>query len=345
MDSTDTATLSLADLAISSSTTPTQGQEDIDYRFPTKTPNKAQFLFDWPPSVLDLLPRAAHSPILSSQLQPITESIFADLDELPNSDFNTKKCPLVTCWSADLVKTVSGTFLQLPQFRRTNVGVSAAKFNYRANANDNYLSNRLLVRDCYIDIANEIVRCCCKERKSWTINAAVNPVGHAWHLEVLFWEVFDLETNSSRRRPPSQPSSRYCILRRSSFAEGLGLLQGIFYKCSNLRTWMASDECDELLDDQDAWLIYDGSIPPELPRCKTLVITSPGNLAKDKPGAKAFHESTPFERYFPTWTFQECVIAGRHLYNCDDVDVAQIKERYILYGGIPRFVLEWFWTM
>jgi len=56
---------------------------------------------------------------------------------------------------------------------------------------------------------------------------------------------------------------------------------GQFYKSSNLAKWLASDDCDEMVDERDVWLVYDGAIPPEKPRCKILVITSPGNLTKD----------------------------------------------------------------
>ena len=91
-------------------------------------------------------------------------------------------------------------------------------------------------------------------------------------------------------------------------------------------------------------MIYDGDIPPENPRCKTVVITSPGNLTKDKKGAKAFYESTPFEIYFPTWSFDECEVVAKSIYNYDAINLNIIRGRYIRYGGIPRFVLEWHQT-
>jgi hypothetical protein len=120
--------------------------------------------------------------------------------------------------------------------------------------------------------------------------------------------------------------------------------RGHFYKCENLASWMASNDCDDILDDQNAWLVYDGAIPPEKPRCKMAVITSPGNLTKDKKGAKVFYESTPFGIYFPTWSFDECKVAAKSIHNYDADNLQIIKTRYIRYGGIPRFVLEWHQT-
>ena len=77
---------------------------------------------------------------------------------------------------------------------------------------------------------------------------------------------------------------------------------GYFYKTVDLKKWMAFIDCDDILDDEDCWLIYDGALPPEKPRCKILVFMSPGNLVNEITGLKAFTGATGFEVYFPTWT-------------------------------------------
>jgi hypothetical protein len=92
---------------------------------------------------------------------------------------------------------------------------------------------------------------------------------------------------------------------------------------------------------KDAWIIYDGAIPANKPRCKIVVITSPGNLSKNVSGAKAFTESTPFDIYFPPWSYEECKTAAEHIYKVDHSATDKIRERYVRYGGIARFVLEW----
>ena len=117
--------------------------------------------------------------------------------------------------------------------------------------------------------------------------------------------------------------------------------RGHFYKCNDLEAWLQLDESDEILDGHNNWLIYDGAIPPGTPRSKVLVITSPGNLAKDRPGAKAFHEGASFEIHFPTWNWEETEVAARNLYHCNDAALEDIKERFIRYGGIPRWVLDY----
>jgi hypothetical protein len=117
---------------------------------------------------------------------------------------------------------------------------------------------------------------------------------------------------------------------------------GHFYKCRDLARWMTSSDCDEMLDNKNAWLIYDGAIPPEKPRCKMIVIISLRNLSKDSHGVKAFYESAPFELYFPTWTFDEIETAARLIHGDNSKNIDQIKDRYIQFGRIPRFVLEWY---
>ena len=117
---------------------------------------------------------------------------------------------------------------------------------------------------------------------------------------------------------------------------------GHFYKCEDLSAWLTTNACDDMLDDTDSWLIYDvGDVPPERPRCKILMITSPGNLQKDRKGAKAFHESAPIEVFLPPWTLEECITVAKTIYSFDDASLRQTRERFILYGGIPRRVLEW----
>ena len=120
--------------------------------------------------------------------------------------------------------------------------------------------------------------------------------------------------------------------------------RGYFYKCNNLAEWMTLNECDALLDDTNSWIICDGTIPPEKPRCKMLVIASPEYFTGGTKGVKTFYESCPFEIYLPTWSFEEFEVVGRSLYDCNDDDIKEIKRRCMLYGGIPRFVLKGYQT-
>ena len=101
------------------------------------------------------------------------------------------------------------------------------------------------------------------------------------------------------------------------------------------------NDCDDILDHRNAWLVYDGAIPPEKPCCKMVVITSPGNRTKDMKGAKAFYELTPFVIYFPPWSFNECEVAAKSIHNYDAINLEMVKTPYIRYDGIPRFVPEW----
>ena len=249
----------------------------------------------------------------------------------------TMKCPLVACWSANLVQTDAGVFLQLPQYMKMKELIIPSQWQY--GTSDEYPSNELLVRDCYVDIANAIfanVNANAHKNLQQMIVSGTPGTGKSFFAMYFIWRLLHPDGELINDVPEA-------IVYYDNPASSKGWIyhRGHFFKSNDLRRWLSLDECDEMLDNNDCWLIYDGAIPPEKPRCKTLVVTSPGNLSKAQKGAKAFHESTEFEIYFPTWSFDECELAARRVFKCDDAIIDKIRERYILYGGVPRFVLEW----
>jgi hypothetical protein len=108
------------------------------------------------------------------------------------------KCPLIDCWSANIAKTNAATFLELPQFRRTETGISPAEFGYPTN--NTYSSNRLLVRDCYVDITNEIFKEVTKNAEAGKSMQRLIVSGTSGTGKTFFWEIFDMEVASPRRR-------------------------------------------------------------------------------------------------------------------------------------------------
>ena len=293
----------------------------------------------WPPQYLGTIPPTDEVPVDYPDLIRIHEGTFLHLEEL-KSDYKTMKCPLVDCWSAELVKIGETLLLQLPQFTKINEIITTSK--WRNLFNDEYPSRQLLVRECYVKISNAIftnVSAKANKMMQQMIVSGTPGTGKSFFLRYLIWRLFHPDGEFIREVPDTivaydDPASR----------KGWVYRRGHFYKCENLASWMASNDCDDILDDQNAWLICDGAIPPEKPRCKMVVITSPGNLTKDKQGAKAFYESTPFGIYFPTWSFDECEVVAKSIYNYDAINLQSIKRRYSRYGGIPRFVLEWHQT-
>jgi hypothetical protein len=74
------------------------------------------------------------------------------------------------------------------------------------------------------------------------------------------------------------------------------------------------------------------------------VIGSPEYFTEGKKGMKTFYEFCPFGIYLPTWSLEKFELVGHLLYDCNDDDIKEIKRRYILYGGIPRFVFKGYQT-
>lgn len=296
------------------------------------------WLNTWPLQHLGIIPFPDQPGPELGELKRITESIFIQPVEL-TLDYKYMKCPLVDCWSSQLVEDEdkSSHFLELPA--QTKVNNSLTQSKWKNVSNDEYPLNRILVRQCYTEIADAIFDNCnanAEKLMQQMILSGTPGTGKSFFTRYFLWRLLHPDGIRIKTLPDAIVYSNDPISRK-----GWVYRQGHFYKSEDLAKWMASNECDEILDDKDAWLINDGVIPPEKPRCKILVITSPGNLTKDFRGAKVFYESSPFEIYFPTWSFEECAIAGALIHGIKKEDILQLKKRYIKYGGIPRFVIEW----
>ncbi|KAF0382297.1 putative crinkler family protein [Gigaspora margarita] len=90
---------------------------------------------------------------------------------------------------------------------------------------------------------------------------------------------------------------------------------------------------NQYLNEPETWYIVDGHVPKEC-EAKTILVCSPkkGNYREfDK-----YIGSTI--RYMPVWTFNEIEECRSNIFNHLGID--KIKNLYMRWGGIPRFVLE-----
>ncbi|CAG8844860.1 40041_t:CDS:2, partial [Gigaspora margarita] len=90
---------------------------------------------------------------------------------------------------------------------------------------------------------------------------------------------------------------------------------------------------NQYLNEPETWYIVEGHVPKEC-EAKTILVCSPrkGNYREfDK-----YIGSTI--RYMPVWTFNEIEECRSNIFNHLGID--KIKNLYMRWGGIPRFVLE-----
>ena len=201
----------------------------------------------WPPQYLGIVPRTDEELVDYVDLIHIHEGILLDLNDL-NSDYKTMKCPLVDCWSAELVKIGEALFLQLPQFTKVNEIITASK--WRNLSHDEYLSCQLLVRECYVKIANAIftnVSTKAHKPMQQMIVSGTPGTGKSFFSRYFIWRLLHPDDEFITEVPDAivyydNPASR----------KGWVYRRGHFYKCENLASWMASNDCDDILDYQNA---------------------------------------------------------------------------------------------
>ena len=86
------------------------------------------------------------------------------------------------------------------------------------------------------------------------------------------------------------------------------------------------------LSNPDAWYIVDGK-PPDESEAKTILICSPL-----KSHYKVFDGRIPDIRYMPVWTWNEISKCKDDIFA--NLSKDEVRELYIKWGGIPRYILE-----
>lgn len=143
-------------------------------------------------------------------------------------------------------------------------------------------------------------------------------IGKSMFLFYILWRLSKINTTKT------------VILHRQADEGKIFIFQGN-------RCWTTCDEEDisELLSDKTAWYLTDDLLDPpeEIVKATTILVSSP-----DHKHYKEFLRcsNTAPLHYLPVWCITELRIA-RKMYSRSQ---KQLENRYLLYGGIPRFVLE-----
>jgi hypothetical protein len=150
------------------------------------------------------------------------------------------KCPLIDCWSADICTVSGAKFLKLPKWTKNIEEFHTSK--WRGLFTDKYPSSKLLIRDCYINVANSIfantaTAAKMDERIIPMIVSGTPGTGKSFFSRYLLWRLFHPDHTHITKVPDAivyydDPSS----------TKGWLFRHGHFYKCPDLPSWMTTND-------------------------------------------------------------------------------------------------------
>jgi hypothetical protein len=188
---------------------------------------------------------------------------------------------LLKCWSAvETPKNENGeSYLELPALDIFDKTVS-----WGDATDSDYPSSKLFIRKSYRTLATHFLTFAssfARKKLNPMLLAGSSGIGKSYFAPYFIWRLFHPDGIEVTRIPDT-------IIWRSQTASKAGFVyhRGHFYKCAALDHFWGTDDASDMLDNEDAWIIYDGSPPSHLMSCNTLVISSPGNLQANSDGGK-----------------------------------------------------------
>ena len=178
----------------------------------------------------------------------------------------------------------------------------------------------LLIRESYVGLFEKIVDNLSRKLHRMAISG--NPgIGKSLFLFYVMWRISFMENVGAVVLRRAKDSDKIYIFTKS----------GCWYTMGN------NKEVDDILGLGNTWYLTDTLLPvPGEVKAVTIIVSSPSR----KHYAEFLkYSATDSLRYLPIWTLEELNLAST-LYESLSLDL--VKERYLLIGGIPRFVLEKF---
>lgn len=299
--------------------------------------NTETHLIDWPPATFGEVPQLRNTIERlerSEILHPIENGMLCPSSESEKVVRMKEKCPLLLCWAAQYIKEDGSEYLVLPPTVAkdgTNVPT-----HWIDDGGLKYPSEAIYVRQAYKDLANLILDEASKhdiDQEVRMILSGTSGIGKSFFIRLLIWKLL---------HPPRGVDVPDTIIWKNKQAGMKGCLYhlGHFYMIDDITKFIASNACGELVDKRNAWIIYDGDAPQDSNFCRTLVVSSPGNLFKDAPHVKQFRKSAFFRVYSPIWSLDELLKVATCIHGRTGEDRNDIIERYKRFGGIARYVLQ-----
>lgn len=199
-----------------------------------------------------------------------------------------------------------------------------------------YPSNRIFIRKSYEDIGALILEEALRhsiEDGADMVLSGTSGVGKSFFSRYFVWRLL---------HPTVGMNVPETIVWRYKQGGNTGCMYhlGRLYMINQIEEFVSDVYCGNLLNSKDAWLIFDGEPPRDIPLCKCLVISSPRNLYKYIPHIKQFRRSTQFKLYIPPWDLEELWEVSRVIHGSDIDHLEEIVNRYKMFGGIARYVLQ-----
>jgi hypothetical protein len=240
-----------------------------------------------------------------------------------------KELQIYLCSKADILSSESGEqYLVLPD------GETWAE--WVDERDDSYKSNAIYIRKSYIEIAkliDEYASLTTSKRSRMTLSGT-SGTGKSFFIKYFVWHLL--------HPAPGVPVPDVIIFKHSQSDPNGGIYcYGSFYSVDNIESFVTSSNCEDLMFKRNAWIIYDGAPPGDLPHhCKLLVASSPGNLSIDTLHFKQHQKTTFFNLYLPPWSLPEILDIGRTIHRLSDSELSALTTNYTQFGGIPRYVLS-----
>ena len=299
--------------------------------------NSQTHLVGWPPATFGQVPQLRNDTERlgkSEILHPIENGTLCPSSDSEQVVRVKEKCPLLLCWAAQYLKEDGSEYLVLPPSVGKDGNLVATY--WIDDGGLKYPSDGIYVRQAYKDIADLILEEASKHDDGEEVRmilSGTSGIGKSFFIRLLIWKLL---------HPPHGVDVPDTIVWRNKQAGTKGCLYhlGHFYMIDDIVKFIASNACGELVDKRNAWIIYDGDAPQDSNICRTLVISSPGNLFKDAPHVKQFRKSAFFRVYLPVWSLDELLMVATRIHGATEENRNDIVERYKRFGGVARYVLQ-----
>jgi len=161
-------------------------------------------------------------------------------------------------------------------------------------------------------------------------------VGKSFFYRYIVWRLLHPDSEEVINGPNT-------ILLRNDPKEPSGYLyhEGSFFTVTSISAFLATNLASNWFNHKNAWIICDGAPPEKYMHCTTLVLSSPGNFhINDTSGAKKYFNGAVCKAYLPPWSREEIWAVATDVHRLGDEHENRLRERFQMYGGIPRLVLH-----
>ena len=286
----------------------------------------------WPPAYLGLVPKAKtlHPviPILES-VATRSNPVLIPSDELVEDPADN---PLLEIWSASHQQIGENRYLVLPP------GRDGRPSAWHDSHNGEYPSDKIYIRDTY-DQAFSILLSAVRRMDKKMCHLALggtSGLGKSFFYRYIAWRLLHPDGKEVINGPNT-------ILLRDDPKEPSGYLyhEGSFFAVTSIRAFLATNLAANWFNHKNAWIVCDGAPPEKYMHCPTLVLSSPGTFQiNDANGAKKYFKGAVCKVYLPPWSPEEIWTVASDVHMLRDEHEGRLLERFQMYGGIPRTVLQ-----